>query len=254
MNTEISAYEQQAIDFLNSTRTEIYFTYDGFKKYFKDDKQARNVFIWQLRRGEKTMNGKFGSSIYNSCKPTPILQTNEPIEIYAGIRYSGKEKIHFGVTIKTTCEVLNRINNGDIEADTIIDMSELEAEYNAFVSEYCKPIVGSKNLKALPNGIMSSLSAAKNYVVKRIFLKIEDLKKETVLLDKADYVKTPSAYDLLSCLTKYNPGTFEDFCGDYGYDTDSISARKTYKDVLKEWINVERMFSASEIEQLQEIA
>jgi hypothetical protein len=63
----------------------------------------------------------------------------------------------------------------------------------------------------------------------------------------------PTAYDVLASLTKYEVGSFEDFCGDYGYDTDSRSAYKTYKAVLKEWKNIERLFSSEQIELLQEI-
>lgn len=63
----------------------------------------------------------------------------------------------------------------------------------------------------------------------------------------------PTAYDVLACLTKYDVGTFEDFCGEFGYDTDSRSAKKTYKAVLKEYGNVCKIWSDSEIELMQEI-
>lgn len=63
----------------------------------------------------------------------------------------------------------------------------------------------------------------------------------------------PTAYDVLACLTKYDVGTFEDFCSEYGYDTDSRSALKTYKAVCKEWLNVQKLWNDKEIEQLQEI-
>ena len=64
---------------------------------------------------------------------------------------------------------------------------------------------------------------------------------------------TPTPYSVLACLTKYDCGTFEDFCGEFGYDTDSKNAEKTYKAVCKEWLNVQRLFTDSEIELLQEI-
>ena len=65
--------------------------------------------------------------------------------------------------------------------------------------------------------------------------------------------KTPTAYDVLVCLTKYDPGTFEDFCSEFGYDTDSRKAEKTYMAVKDEWQNVCALFTDSEIEQLQEM-
>ena len=63
----------------------------------------------------------------------------------------------------------------------------------------------------------------------------------------------PTAYDILTSLTKNDPGTFENFCGDFGYDTDSRSAEKVYRAVCDEWLNVSRLFNDSEIELLQEI-
>jgi len=62
----------------------------------------------------------------------------------------------------------------------------------------------------------------------------------------------PTMYDILSCLTKYNPETFEDFCGEYGYNTDSINALNTYKAVKREFNGVNRLFN-DVLEQLQEI-
>jgi len=65
--------------------------------------------------------------------------------------------------------------------------------------------------------------------------------------------KYPTAYDLLACITKDDPGTFENFCGDFGYDTDSRKAEKIYKLVTKEWGKVSRFFMSEELEELAEI-
>jgi len=63
----------------------------------------------------------------------------------------------------------------------------------------------------------------------------------------------PTAYDLLSCLTKSDPGTFEDFCSEYGYETDSRRAERTYRKVKKEWLKVSQFFSAAELAELADI-
>lgn len=63
----------------------------------------------------------------------------------------------------------------------------------------------------------------------------------------------PTMYDVLACLTKYDPGTFENFCGDYGYDTDSRKAEKTYKAVCREFAAMERLFSPEILEEMAEI-
>lgn len=62
----------------------------------------------------------------------------------------------------------------------------------------------------------------------------------------------PTMYNILACLQKYNPETFEEFCSNYGYDEDSRKAYKTYKEVCKEYAAVERLFSDC-LEELQEI-
>jgi len=63
----------------------------------------------------------------------------------------------------------------------------------------------------------------------------------------------PTAYDVLACLQKYEVGTFENFCGDFGYDIDSRKAYKTYKAVMKEWKNIELLFTSEQLELLQKI-
>lgn len=67
-------------------------------------------------------------------------------------------------------------------------------------------------------------------------------------------LRTVSAYDLLACITKYDPSTFENFCADFGYDEDSRKAEATYQAVCKEWQKVQKFFSAEELELIQEIS
>lgn len=35
------------------------------------------------------------------------------------------------------------------------------------------------------------------------------------------YNTTHTCYDILACLTKYDPGNYEDFCLDFGYETET---------------------------------
>ena len=39
----------------------------------------------------------------------------------------------------------------------------------------------------------------------------------------------PSVYDIFACLQKYDPETFEDFCAEFGYDTDSKKPKQHIK-------------------------
>ena len=65
--------------------------------------------------------------------------------------------------------------------------------------------------------------------------------------------KQPSDYDVLTCLQKYDVGSFEDFCDEFGYDADSRNAEKIYKAVCNEYENLCRIWNDSEIKELQEI-
>lgn len=69
----------------------------------------------------------------------------------------------------------------------------------------------------------------------------------------ANGMQEPTMYDILACLQKYDVGSFEDFCSEFGYDTDSRTAEKTYKAVCKEFEAVDRLFS-DVIEELSEIS
>lgn len=62
----------------------------------------------------------------------------------------------------------------------------------------------------------------------------------------------PTMYDILTCLEKYESIDFEDFCSNYGYDTDSIKSLKTYKAVDREYKAVNRLFNDI-MKELQEI-
>lgn len=63
----------------------------------------------------------------------------------------------------------------------------------------------------------------------------------------------PTDYDILVCLTKYDPGSLEDFCSDYEYDPDSTKGRDTYIAVQGEYHHLIRLFDDAEMEELREI-
>lgn len=83
--------------------------------------------------------------------------------------------------------------------------------------------------------------------------KKETSQKYKYQFEKNKDFKEPTAYDVLTCLTKNEVGTFEDFCGDFGYEVDSIKAEKIYKAVVNEWQNIKMLYTDKEIEKLQEI-
>ena len=65
--------------------------------------------------------------------------------------------------------------------------------------------------------------------------------------------KEPTAYDILSCLDILYSESFEDFCYEFGFDDDSISALRTYEGWKEQSESLKDMFSEEELEMLQEI-
>jgi hypothetical protein len=60
----------------------------------------------------------------------------------------------------------------------------------------------------------------------------------------------PTLYDVLTCLQKYDVGTFEDFCNMFGY-TNEREHGKIYDAVVKEFQAMQRLFNSEELEVLQ---
>lgn len=65
----------------------------------------------------------------------------------------------------------------------------------------------------------------------------------------------PTAYDVLSCISgDVNcPDTFEGFCSEYGYDSDSRKGYELYQRVKRQSEKLGAFFAADEITDLQEI-
>lgn len=74
----------------------------------------------------------------------------------------------------------------------------------------------------------------------------------------AEEGKPPTPYEVISGVEKSDPGSFEDFVGEFGYSTDEPEqkrdAMRIYKAVQKEYEGLHNFFTESEIEEAQEIA
>jgi hypothetical protein len=178
MNTTTD-YQQQAIDFLAATNTSFNEKFLKHGKHFADDKESRDIYEIELKRGNRSYKFNFGQSINNS----------------------GEYQVAKHLQNKLWCE---QTTGG-------------------------KYALTHKEFKALGHipGIERDILKNPNF-------------------------SAPTTYDVLACLTKY-PGTFENFCSEFGYDEDSRKAEKIYKAVVNEWQNIAMLFTDSEIEQLQEI-
>jgi hypothetical protein len=69
--------------------------------------------------------------------------------------------------------------------------------------------------------------------------------------------QAPSMYDVLSCLQKYDVGSLEDFCSEFGYNFETISEykriRKLYDGVCEEYKEFAGLFDGEIPEDVLEI-
>jgi hypothetical protein len=63
----------------------------------------------------------------------------------------------------------------------------------------------------------------------------------------------PSGYGILACLGVTYPASFTDFCSEFGYDTGSRKALKTYEACKEEEAGLTRIFTSEQLEYLAEI-
>lgn len=87
---------------------------------------------------------------------------------------------------------------------------------------------------------------------KKIEQNRDGVEKKEVIVKNPNY-STPTAYDVLSCLTKHDPGTLEEFCDDYGYNVDSRKAERMYNAVKDEYLQLSGLFTDQELELMAEI-
>ena len=64
----------------------------------------------------------------------------------------------------------------------------------------------------------------------------------------------PTAYDVLACLTTYDPDTFKEFCSSYGYKITEVKPKIIYERVVKEYEGLTQIFTKEELILLSEIA
>jgi hypothetical protein len=183
MKTEISTYEQTAIDFLTKTNTEFKAEYLKYDYHFAGDKDKRDIYKITLKRGSRSYSFDFGQSIVNSGFKFKLGSGRE-----INLDIPENQRDHF------------------LKSKSLYDLIKYTVEYGGV----------TKN-------------------------------------DKIIKPKEPNCYDVLACLTKYDPGTFENFCSEFGYDEDSKRAEKTYRAVKDEYQNLCALFTDEEMNLMSEI-
>ena len=138
--------------------------------------------------------------------------------------------------------------------------------YEAMAKEFCektgtKVIIKYKEKKLNP---WNATDYTKNWIhdIYRITIKRDGKQFSfnfTQSKNGTDNGEKPTEYDILACLTKYDVGSFEDFCAEFGYElyneeytSYNKNSKRTYNAVVKEYNNVMRLFK-DVIEELAEI-
>lgn len=259
---ETSTYEQQAIEFLESTNTKLDIKYKEFGPMpWDNDGQQRNIYLVTLSNANGEYRFDFGSSVIESCGMEPKLSTlkeSDKISLYAGVKHISKHNINSGISFTLTKEQL--LNTDYFLLESYFD--ELEETINLNTDAKNKKVYESyekgnisrnerdgKIIGSVDRGIVEQTI---QNVIKR---KIKELTEEMVYSKelKGDTENMPSAYDVLTCITKYDPCSFEDFCSDFGYDNDSRKAEETYNSVMEDWEQISTLFDDEQLELLREI-
>jgi hypothetical protein len=248
--TTVNEYNKQANDFLTKTNTSFKAEFLKYDLHFEGDKDKRNIFKITLSNNKHSYSFNFGSSINDSCVTIkkPITEIKEEIEVFVGLTLQNRP-ISGSVKFKLTKSKDFKLSEKDL-LDLADDMAN---DYNNNVNAYNKK--NKRDNKRSYFGDEIRINPMKQEeAITHINKKIREvLSKEVDSFEQSDKINSPTAYDVLACLQKYEIDTFEDFCGDYGYDTDSRKAESIYKAVKDEHKNVSMLWNEDEIEELQEI-
>lgn len=249
---------QQAENFLKETNTIFEVEFLRLGKHFADDTQKRNIFLCTFENERGSFYIEFGTSIVDTYEETKTsvwdnLQDDDEIDFFTGFKLA-KTEISTYVKRKISKKDIRLKSSYLVEVLTI----ELQAKFITSLNKHIESLKprSEREIEILKESFKRyDRQYFLNYTRKALAKKEEQLQKEIVQrydTPKQD-IKKPSAHDVLACLTKYDVGTFEDFCDDYGYNSDSRKHYKIYESVLEEFEKVSTIWTAEEIEMLQEI-
>jgi hypothetical protein len=252
---ETTDYQKQATDFLEKTGTKFTATFKEFGSMSWDKKgEKRNIFNITLENLQGSYSFEFGSSIADSCQTVqvPITEVQEEIEVFSGLGIQDKSvsaSVKFKLYKKEGFE-LSEERIAQLVNDFMFDGNASVSRWNEEINAKFKKGQISANYRdeQLSKGFKEG--AAMQCIQKAVR---QVLSKKVESHIRAESIVPPTAYDVITCLQKYDVGTFENFCGDFGYDEDSRTAERTYKAVVEEYEALSNMYTPEELEEMQEI-
>jgi uncharacterized tellurite resistance protein B-like protein len=136
----VSEYEIHAQDFLNSTNTELSVKFLRNGKHFTDDKESRDIYNVQLKRGNRSYSFDFGQSLNNSgfkvklctgkVRDIPISDNKrqEYLKNSTALKWEFESKLKFSLNNKE--KIIKP------EPPTAYDILSCIQKYNGVVQEY----------------------------------------------------------------------------------------------------------------------
>ena len=237
-------YNKQAIDFLEVTNTHFTAEFKEFSTHFDGDTQPRNIFNITLINSGHKFTFTFGASLEDSLENSGDLIYEKEIDFYAGLKFAGLTHPFLSYSDKIDIAKAKEYHQ-DRRVKHLLNRQKATTIYNDFVKQ---------NTNAYIRLNIISLYEWLDKLEGAIIRKVNELSAKNFGVGvQAKNIIAPTAYDVLSCLTKYDCGDFENFCSECGYDVDSRKAYKTYKAVKREWENVKKLWTPEQIELLQEI-
>ncbi len=231
MQTEISTYEQTAIDFLAQTNTKFKTEFVEFGKHFPNDTDSRNIFKCTLSNEKHSYSFRFGSSLADSCKEVKrakILST-EKVTIYYGFSHT-RAKVTFGHSIETTYPILLAISKGEKDLEVLTNGFGIENDFGRYMAQVATYNKANKHSQIQNPAKLDEIEAKVRGRIREAIKEAQET-NENVMTGQADEIIYPGAYDILACIEKYPVYDFADFCSNYGYEEDS---RAAYKAALRE--------------------
>jgi hypothetical protein len=201
---ETTDYQQQAIDFLQSTGTTFKAVFEKFDYYFDED-QKRNIFKILLKNSKHKYAFRFGASIKDSTANSDQIIYEKEIDFYCGFKFDGLKSKYLSYSDKISISKIKEVYSNSNKLRNLIDRVKAEKIYKEFLAANTSKY-NTVNIMSFERWLME--------IQQRLIKKATELKDanfgEAIPNENIIY---PTAYDVLTCLTKSDPGTFDDFCG-----------------------------------------
>lgn len=256
---EESEYEQQAREFLDKTKTKLTLKFKRFGTmgHWKDDTK-RNIWEFTLSNAKGSYTAEYGDSVVNSQQVVKEIDIQKDRELYLGVQIKTMG-FYFSTTIHTDTKSIKNLEYTQKQQEQVAKAIEdaikehITKKIEA-TSKYYPKYQREDDRKKLLRSVSPDMAG--RLIKNRLKSAKEELEnKEAYHPDKqAEEVKSPGAYDILACMSPMYAETFEEFCGEFGYDEDSRSAFKTWKACKKENEALRMLFSEEELELLSEIS